>query len=205
MLTKEEIKILQLFKEDLFTEYTIREIMKKLHKNSYNWVFNAVQELREQNILILRQRGKATFCSINLDNVVTLGYLSILEKFSISNKLPLKNIYELVNIIPLSYFTFIITGSYAEGKYTNKSDLDVVVIIEHTEDTKKVFSLLKNKGDLMIPKIHLYVFSKDEYLSMLLDKEENYGKFIFRNHIIFFGAENYYRIIKEAINNGFKG
>lgn len=205
MLTKEEIKILQLFRENLSAQYTIREIMKKLHKNSYNWVFKAIQKLKGLGIINLQSKGKATLCSLNLDNVITLGYLSLLEKLSISNKLPVKNIYELINVIPLSYFTFIVTGSYAEGKATNRSDLDIVVIVESDGDTKKIFSILKNKGDLMIPKIHAYVFSKNEFLSMLLDKEENYGKFIFKNHITFFGAENYYHIIKEARDNGFKG
>ena len=107
--------------------------------------------------------------------------------------------------IPLSYFTFIVAGSYAAGKATTKSDLDIVILVEDGIDTKKILTVLKNKGELMIPEVHPYVFTKSEFLQMLLSDEENYGKLVFGNHIIVFGTENYYLIVKEAIKNGFKG
>lgn len=205
ILTREELKIIELFRKDLFNSYTIRGIMGKIGKNSYNWVFGAVRKLRNLNIIKIETKGKSNICSINLDSILTLSYFNILENFKGSEKLPVKNIYELINLIPLSYFTFIITGSYANETFTKKSDLDVAVIVETKDDSKKIFSILKNKGDLMIPAAHLYVFSKKEFLLMLLEKEENYGKQIFRNNVIIFGAENYYLILREAIKNGFKG
>lgn len=205
ILTKKELKMLELFRNNLFNEYTIREIMKKINKRSYNWVFNAVNKLKKIGIIKLKTKGASNICSINLDNQWTLIYLSILEKARITNKLPMRNIFELMKSIPAVYFTFIITGSYAEGKANKKSDLDVVVLLENKEDSKKVFATLKNKGELMIPSAHIYVFTKEDFLKMLLEKEQNYGKEIYRNRIIIFGAENYYLIIKEAIENGFKG
>ena len=45
---------------------------------------------------------------------------------------------------------------------------------------------------------------KMNFLEMLLNKEQNYAKLIFEKDFDF-GAENYYLIIKEAIENGFKG
>lgn len=204
MLTKEEIKIIELFRKDLFKSYTIKELAEKINKKSYGWVFNAIKKLNISGIINLEPKGGSSICSINLKNELTLNYLALLENFGIQKPLPMKNILELINVVPVSYFTFIITGSYAEGKATKKSDLDVVVIVENREDSKKILVVLKNKGELMIPKIHAYVFTKEEFLKMLLDKGENYGKEVFRNRIIFFGAENYYLILKEAIENGFK-
>ena len=98
-----------------------------------------------------------------------------------------------------------VAGSYAAGKATKKSDLDVVVLVEDGTETKKILAILKNKGELMIPEVHPYVFTKTEFLKMLLNDEENYGKFVFKNRVILFGAENYYLIIREAIKNGFRG
>ncbi|MCX6748415.1 MAG: hypothetical protein NT076_02320 [Candidatus Pacearchaeota archaeon] len=40
---------------------------------------------------------------------------------------------------------------------------------------------------------------------MLLDKEENYGKEIFKNRLIFRNSNRYYYDLKEAIKNGFRG
>ncbi len=204
ILTKEELKILELFKNNLFESYTIRGIMKKINKKSYNWVFRAVNKLNKKGIISIESKGGSNICSINLNAPLTLSYFSLLERLKIPKKLPLKNISELINSICVSYFTFIITGSYAEGKATKKSDLDIAVIVENKEDSKKVFTILKNKGELMIPPVHVYVFTKKEFLEMLLSKEKNYGKLIFEKNIIIFGVENYYLILKEAIENGFR-
>ena len=143
ILTKEELKIVKLFENNLFNSYTIRDVMYKIGKNSYNWIFIAISKLSKFGIINIEVKGKSNICSLNLDNQLTLTYLSIIEKLKISDKLPLRNIYELINSVPFSYFTFIITGSYAEGNFTKKSDLDVVIIVENKEDSKKIFSILK--------------------------------------------------------------
>jgi len=206
MLTKEEIKVMELFRKDLFRDYTIREIMKNISKKSYSWTFKLVKKLNKLRILNIKKRGYSNLCSLNLNNNLTLIYLSLLEWFNTnSKKLPMENIYELINSISLSYFTFIITGSYADGNATKKSDLDIVILVEDKINTKKILTILKNKGELMIPEVHPYVFTKSEFLKMLLNDEKNYGKMIFKNRLIIFGAENYYLILKEAIKNGFKG
>ena len=38
---------------------------------------------------------------------------------------------------------------------------------------------------------------------MLLDEKHNYGKEIVKNSLIFYGAEAYYKIMFEAMKNGF--
>jgi len=205
ILTKEEMKIMELFRTGLFKSYTIREIAKCINKKSYNWVFGAVGKLRELKIIKVETKGNSSICSINLNNPLCLIYLSLLEQNKISDSLPLKNLNVLTDSIPVKYYTLIVTGSYALGKQTSRSDLDVILIVENKDDSKKVFAVLKNKGELMIPKAHIFVFSREEFLKMLLEKEENYGKQAFRNNIIFFGAENYYMILNEAMDNGFKG
>jgi hypothetical protein len=39
---------------------------------------------------------------------------------------------------------------------------------------------------------------------MLLAEEENLGKQVFRKHIVFYNADIYYQLIKEAYKNGFR-
>ncbi len=206
MLTKEEIKVIDLFRTNLFKIYSIRQIMKKISKTSYGWAFRTIEKLKRGGIVNMKGEGHSNLCSLNLDNNLSLFYLSLLElQDAYSRKLPKSNITQLINAVPLSYFTFIISGSYASGKATKKSDIDVVVLVEDGAETKKILTILKNKGELMVPAAHPYVFTKTEFLQMLLSKEENYGKLIFKSKVILFGAENYYLIIREAIKNGFKG
>ena len=206
MLTEEQLKILDLFRKDLFKEYTIRELAKRINKTSYSWTFNVVKNLYKLGILNLVKKGKANLCSINLDNNLTITYLSLLDQLnSYNKKIPWKNINKLLDLIDTPYFTFLITGSYAAGKQTSKSDLDVVIILDNVADIKNTTNKLKNEGELMIPEVHPYVFTKSQFLEMLTNDELNYGKLVFQKHLIIFGASNYYKIIKEAIKNGFRG
>jgi len=208
MLTQEELKIIALFQSDLFKEYNIREIMRKISKKSYNWTFNVVKKLERMNLIISEKRGKAWVCSLNLNTCLAIAYLSFLAEFRANLRLPKKiknNITIIISSIPLAYFSFIVTGSYAKGKATKHSDLDIVIIVEDKINSKEILTILKNKSEFMTPTVHPYVFTKSEFIKMLLSKEENYGKFIYRNNLIFFGAQNYYLILKGAIKNGFRG
>src|SRR3989344_2395123 len=92
ILTKEEMKIVELFRRDLFGSYTIREIADKINKKSYNWVFGAVNKLVELKLLDIEVKGKSNICTINMESNLTLIYLSLLEQKRINEKLPLKNI-----------------------------------------------------------------------------------------------------------------
>jgi len=206
MLTKKEAEVIEIFRQDILSEYTIRNLMKKLGKASYPWVHKTIQKLAKLSLINIKTSGKNKICSANLNNLTLLKYLSILEEeYAASMNLPINNIYELLNLIPLAYYSFLVTGSYAAGKAAKKSDLDIVVLVEDGVGTKSILIRLVNKGELMMPSVHPYVFTRSEFLEMLLSEEENYGKLIFRKRLILFGAENYYLIIKEAIKHGFRG
>lgn len=204
MLTKKELGIVDVFRKDLFSSYTINELMKKLKTGSYSWTFNAVKKLRKLGVVLFENKGHSTICRISLESSLAIKYLSLLDELeAVSREIP--NIKEIQDVIATSYYTLLVTGSYAERKQTKKSDLDVVVIVGDNANTKMVLNAVKNKGELLVPEVHPYVFKKQEFLKMLLSDEENYGKLIFKKRLVFFGAENYYLIIKEAIKHGFNG
>lgn len=208
MLTRKELRVVELFRKNLFASYTIREIMKKIKTKSYNWTYTTVKKLRKEKIINTEEKGKSTLCSINLEEENTIKYLSLLEGDNpLIKKVP--NLQKIKELLPFDYDFFLITGSYADGSYTSKSDLDIVVIIGESQDKRreKTFLLnkLSNEGDLMIPKLHPYVFTVLEFLEMMTNKEENYGKEIVKKHLIISGAEFYYHILREAINRGFRG
>jgi len=73
------------------------------------------------------------------------------------------------------------------------------MIIPNNEKTIEIQKLVENLTLTFYPKIHLYVFNNKDMTEMLLEKKENYGKEIFRNHIILKNAYIYYEILKEAI------
>ena len=93
MLTEKELRIIELYRKNIFASYTIREIMKKINTKSYNWIHNAVKKLKTENILKCEEKGRSILCSINLEEQKTLVYLSLIEETNplikkISNKTP---------------------------------------------------------------------------------------------------------------------
>jgi predicted nucleotidyltransferase len=204
MLTEKELRIVELYRKNILVSYTIREVMKKINTKSYNWIYNTIKKLENKNIIKCLEKGKSTICSINLEEQQTLIYLALLEETNpLIEKIP--NIKKIKALMPSDFHIFLITGSYADSSATQKSDMDVVVIIDKKENKRGLSNLLNRKGELMIPHLHPFIFTKDEFFEMLTNKEENYGKEIAKKHLIVSGAELYYKILREAIDHGFKG
>lgn len=204
MLTKREIQVLGVFRKRLFETFTINEISKMLKTASYSWTHNAVKKISKLGIFQLETKGHSKLVGLNLDSLLAIKYLSLLDELeAFGRRIP--NIEEIFKMVSQSYFTLIIGGSYAAGTQTSRSDLDIVVIVDDGADTTAVANTLRNKGGLLIPEVHPYVFTEKEFQEMLLDTGENYGKLLFRNRLIFFGAGNYYLIVKEARKHGFLG
>jgi len=207
LLNRGDMIVIDMFRHNLFGQYTIHDLMKRLSKKSYIRIFEAVKKLNKMGIIKIEPKGRAKICSINLDETKAMAYLSLLDELDSQSRkyIPMDNVKELLDSLPLSFFTFIITGSYAAGKQTKNSDLDIVVLAEDGIDKKRILAILISKGRTMIPEIHPYVFTRSEFLQMLADKETNYGKLFFHKRLIVSGAENYYMMVKEAIRNGFRG
>jgi predicted nucleotidyltransferase len=203
MLTLKELEIIELFRKDIFAEFSIREIMKKINTKSYSWTHNAVNKLHREEIVTIKRIGQSKLCKINLESQLSISYLSLLEELNALDK-KIANISKIMKLVnEHGFYILMVTGSYANNKFTEKSDLDVVAIIDRKEEKKWISNKLANEGDLMIPKMHPYVFTKEEFLEMLTNKESNYGKEIAGKHLIFCGAEFYFRILRAAIKNGY--
>ncbi len=197
-------KILQIFAKEPWKKFTFKEIKTLSKSKSESYVYKVIKNFVKLNVLQQENVGNIIQYYITKSQSA-ISHLSIVsEQNTLKEKhLPFKEICELQSIIPIKYYTLIITGSYANKKQTSKSDLDVVIICEN--ETKKVYAELRHFCEMSIPIIHLYAFTANEFESMLLDKQANYGKEIVRNNLIIAGAEGYYRIIQEAMKNGFNG
>jgi len=200
-ITKNQLKILELFRKHLFLKASIREMMNRIKSRSYQRVYEAVQELSKKNILVSDKIGNANLTSLSFSREAIL-LLSFLDEKQ-GNKAP--NYSKILDIKEISDYLILVAGSYASGKSSKKSDMDLVVIVPNKEDVVAVQKLIENKTMLFIPLIHLYVFRKKDFIEMLTSKEENYGKEMVKNKIILKNAQMFYELVKEAVENGYKG
>ena len=206
MLNKEH-QILEEFVKKPWEKFTFKEIKNLSGKKSESYVYASLKKFVKSNILKEERVGNVVLYSLNLSSHKTLAYSGfVLEHISWNKKqIPYKDLEKIAFKIPTGFFIFIVTGSYATNSQKKTSDIDIVIICDDSFDQKKIYAELKQDCELNIPQIHLYVFKKSEFLEMLLNKEANYGKEISNKNLILFGGEEYYKIISEAIKNGFTG
>jgi predicted nucleotidyltransferase len=198
---KNEMKILDLFRKNLFLKASIHEIMKKIYSKSYQRIYDAITNLIKKNILKSEKIGNLRLISLKLTRESNIA-LSYLDDFENKN---IPNYSKIIEIKEISDNIILVTGSYAKGTATKKSDLDLVVIVPNEMDIVKIQKKIENETMLYVPEMHIYVFRKKDFVEMLVEKKENYGKEIFKNNILLKNSQLYYELIKEAFENGFKG
>ena len=200
-LTKNQIKIIDFFRRNIFFKGSIREIMKQINSRSYQRVYEAIESLEKQQILASEKIGNTKIINLNMSRKTFLN-LAFFDEQEDKN---IPNTSKIIELKEISDYLIIITGSYARKNANKKSDLDLVIIIPNKENPVNVQKLVENLTMLLVPEVHLYVFRKKDFIEMLTDQKDNYGKEIFRNHLILKNAQIYYELINEAIQHGFKG
>jgi len=197
-------KILGIFVKEPWKKFTFKEIKAFAKSKSESYVYGSLNDFVKDDILKKENIGDAVVYSLR-DNHTAILNISVAAEFMANDakQVPKAGLYSLMSLMPTKFFTSIITGSYARNKQTKDSDLDVVII--SGIDSKKIYAELKHPAEMSIPPIHLYVFTEQEFLQMLSDRNPNYGKEISKNNLIIAGAESYYKLIMEAMKNGFNG
>jgi predicted nucleotidyltransferase len=203
-MLKKTCKILSIFAKEPWKRFTFKDIKNLSESKSESYVYNALKQFVRENILHQEKIGNVLAYSVNHSSKAAANLAAASEYEAWHKKhIPYKDMENIIFKIPANFFTFMVTGSYAKGKQTKGSDIDVVILC--SIEPKKIYAELKHICEMNIPQIHLYVFTETEFLNMLLDKKPNYGKETAKNNLILSGAEAYYRIVLEAIKNGFIG
>ncbi len=204
MIPNKRIKLLETWKNNIFSEFSISEIMKISRKKSKPWVFNTLKQLTKNKLLLSKRKGNINIYSLNLDNPYLIQTLQYIEAQNNLDFPQLNIIMETINKIPVRNYCLLVFGSYVEGKQTKKSDFDICFLIENKQSEKKIkpyFNEIRLNYPIHIDE-HYMIFN--DFIKMLLREEENLGKQIFRKHKLFFNADIYYQLIREAYKNGFR-
>ena len=205
-LMKKEFMLLKPFIKEPWKELTLTDIKRSTGTKSHHYAFEALKKFAAMGILNEKKMGKANVYSVNAKGMLGISYLSLMESVLRDERkdIPYGNLLRMTEKIKSPFFSVLVGGSYAERKQRPTSDLDIAMIIPNGED-KRIYETALKAGELMIPEVHGFVFNQEEFYLMLTNKEFNYGKELAKKHIIVYGGEPYYRILLEAIDNGFKG
>ena len=204
---KKEYEIFKAFLEKPWRGFTFKEVKSCSAKKSKSYVGNILKKFVKQKLLYEEKVGNVILYKLNIKSEKALNYAGIVSEHIAWNKkhIPYQELEQLISKIPTDFFILLITGSYASNKQTKSSDLDIVIICDDCFEPKRIYAELKHQTEISIPSIHLYVFRRNDFFKMLTDKEANYGKETARNNLAISGGKIYYKIMAEAIKNGFNG
>ncbi len=207
LMLRKESGLLYLFASKPWKAYAEAELKRDYGTKSKSYVEQFLCKYVKEGILKTERIGSLTSYSLDMSSVKARVYAGTVLEFKgwSRSHVPYKDVQAAIDKIPYHSHITLITGSYAKGDQTGKSDIDIVVIIGDSCEPKKVYAELKLHSELNIPPIHPYVFKNSEFIEMLKSRELNYGKEIVKNCLILTQGQTYLKLIGEAVKNGFTG
>ena len=205
MLTNSQLKIFEPLTRNMLKEYSIKEIKEACGEKSNNALSLALKKFKEENLVKERRVGRSLLYLLNTESELVFNYIQLINSKK-NSKPAIRAIERIKEDVEknTSFFSIVIFGSYAIGKQTKDSDLDVAVFIEEENKRKIIESALKS-SELKTPlKIHGHVISRDEFLEMLKVDNENLGKQIARKHLSIYNSHIFYSLLKKGVKNGFR-
>ncbi len=208
-ILNEKYTISKAFLNKPWKKLTYADVCKLSGKKSKSYIYRALSNLMHGGIVENEVIGKSFLYCLRLNLLQTQAYLGFLSEYlawqgtHVPNEIVEKLATKVRKVTP--FFIFIVTGSYAKKTQTKKSDLDVTIICDDSIDPKAIEAEIDFETRLSTPQVHLFVFKKKDFLEMLTNDEQNYGKEVARNNLIFFGGDTYFNILNEAIQHGFRG
>ncbi|MBC7118850.1 MAG: nucleotidyltransferase domain-containing protein [Methanobacteriaceae archaeon] len=186
-----EVKIVSTLIEKGEEKISISQLAREL-KMDYKNVYTNVKKLERENILIFERFGKAINCILNKKVHPLIFFAEYKRREKLLRNRSLKILYEKLNSLSFPFIALIF-GSYAKGKPTKKSDIDLMIICEK-EREKEVEATIS----LLPLNIHPIILTPKEFLNMAKTREFTVVSEAINKNIILIGIEDYYRLIENV-------
>src|SRR3989344_3976814 len=116
MLTKKQLKILNIFQRDSFKEYSYKEVKELSKENSNSVIQDSIKAFLNDELIIERSIGTSKLYMINHKNNKVYGHFEIFNKENLPKKV-LNSIKELEGTLDKHtyFYSIVIFGSYVVG------------------------------------------------------------------------------------------
>lgn len=188
-MDNEKLNILKLLIENLEQQLSIRQIALQ-RKINYKSAYQAVHKLFKERIVDILRQGNIKLCKFNRHFNATVFAVEDHRRQALLKNKNLKVIYQHLKTINQQYI-LLLFGSHAKNTQTKHSDIDLLLISNQPEAIKTQMQLLP------LP-IHLTAISYADFQTMLKSREFTVVSEAVKKNIIFFGGEDYYRMIENA-------
>jgi len=159
----------------------------------YATFYRTVNEMK--GLIMMQLIGHSKLISLNINNSIVKAYLAISsdrEKNEFIIKQPIiKILHDEIDTNDV----VLLFGSYAKGKETSRSDIDILVINNHGNR-----SISFRKNELIFrKKINPIYLSIREFSEMLKQSDENIGKQALKYHIVLNNPIDFWNMVINAV------
>jgi len=197
MLTKDQIKIMQVFVSKITQSFTIRGVAKTLKKD-HAQIHKAIQPLIKVLLNQTQEKRLVLNYKENSEELAYIEYLRTKEFLTTPKNKTLKFfINDVMKVIKDEYFIMILFGSVV--KTNNPRDIDVFVIVDNLNKIDSTDRFLGNIASRYSLKFDINVVSVESIYEMAGHRDEkNVLNELLNKHLIIYGGENFYKLLKNA-------
>lgn len=196
MLTKTQIEILKVFTASIEKKFSIKEIAEHL-KSPYPLIHRSIWALLTDHFLV---KDEKELISLNYrENLGELAYVESLRAKEALRKDKTLTLFaqDVLERVKLDYFIFLVFGSFVEK--ASYRDIDILFIIEDEAKVHEIEKTVQNIAGNFSKNFEIQVISSKSAHEMLFKREKiNIMNETLNKHILLFGAEYYYRMVKNA-------
>jgi len=195
MLTKTQLKIMQLFVSQIIRRFTLRGVGKEL-KIHQALTYRACRQLIKDKLII---PDDGSYILNYKQNHQELAYFEHLrsKEFLDKNKALFLLREDIIDKYPYGYFVLLLFGSAVVSQ--KPRDIDLLIIIEKTEDIESAEKALYNITRNYTLDVHAVVVSFESIFEMLgLRDEKNVINEVLNKHLILYGGELFYKLLKNG-------
>lgn len=199
MLTKTQAKIMEIFVANITERYSIKGISHILGKD-YSLVHRAIKPLITEHLLTKDKQG---YLFLNYkENMAQIACIEALraQKFFQKRRNNAIGLFveDALKMITEDFFVMLIFGSAVSQKKVPR-DIDILFIVDTNTKINTTEKLLHNIALNFSPRFDIHVISTESVYEMISKRDQtNVMNETLNKHLIIFGAENYYRTLKNA-------
>ncbi len=186
-------------------ELSIRALAKQL-KGTYSYVYAEIEKMAEEKTILVAVKGRAKMCSLNLESdkakaLLAMNSINEKEIFLKKHRIISQLLNEFVNRVGTeNVYAIVLFGSYAKGSASEKSDIDLLVVgsskaVLDNKINSEANSLQARYGKELNP----LIIDKPMFIKSMKSKEVTAVKEALSHHVILFGFERYWELVKEAL------
>jgi predicted nucleotidyltransferase len=191
-------RIIGIYSNEYNKSVYLRELARAI-KIDHKAVGLQLKKLEHANVLSSVKKGRNLEYRLNLDNIVTKYYIILSEIFAaknlIENNFMIKKLIEAMGRDVDG--SIILFGSFAKGKETKDSDIDIMILTDKIiKYEPSRYRLTHEVGSGINREINIKEITKDG-LMQGLRKNDPLVHEIVNNHILLKGAEEFCNILWE--------